>query len=84
MIAKLRDWLLRIWRSHLQFTLGIFTALAGVLEYVDAATINLVGGFFGPKYGLIVSRALQAAAGILIAYRARQVSRPAPPPPPIP
>jgi hypothetical protein len=84
MIAKLRDWLLRIWRSHLQFTLGLFTAAAGILEYVDAATINVVGTFFGPKYGLIVSRALQAVAGLLIAYRARQVSRPPLAPPPVP
>jgi hypothetical protein len=72
------DALRRFWNHHVQFALGVFTAMAGLLEYVDSQTINLVGSFFGPKYGPMVSKVLQCSAGLLIAYRARQVSRPPP------
>jgi hypothetical protein len=68
------SWITKFWYSHIQFFLGLFTAATGLLEYVDANTINLLGGFCGPKYGPVVSKGLQCGAGLLIAYRARQVS----------
>jgi hypothetical protein len=68
-------WFSKFWNSHIQFTLGAFEAGAGMLEYVDANTINLIGSFFGPKYGPIVSKAVQCGAGLAIAFLARQVRR---------
>jgi hypothetical protein len=68
-------WLAKFWNSHIQFTLGCLEAGVGALETIDANTINLIGGFFGPKYGPVVSKAVQVGAGLAIAFRARQVRR---------
>ncbi len=67
----LRTW----WEHYLQMSMGTLETAAGLLEYVDANTINLVGSFLGPKWGPLVSKGLQCGAGILTAYRAYQARR---------
>jgi len=71
----MKQWLVGFYNSHIQFTLGLLEAGVGALEYVDQATINLIGGFFGPHYGPMVSKAVQVGAGLAVAYRSRQVRR---------
>jgi hypothetical protein len=62
-------WLKNWWANHAQKTLGIAEVLFGAAEYVDQNTLNIVGGFLGPKWGPIVSKAIQCTAGLAIAYR---------------
>jgi hypothetical protein len=69
----MKAWFIKFWFSHTQLALGLFEAAAGSLEYIDANTINLVGGFFGTTYGPLVSKGLQVGSGLAIAFRARQV-----------
>lgn len=64
-----------IWRNHGSLLFSGFNALAGMLEYIDQNTINLVGGFFGPHYGPMVSRGIQVGCGLLVAHRSYRVNR---------
>lgn len=72
---KPRSWLRSHWEEHGTKLLGGFEALIGLLEYVDQATINLVGGLFGPKYGPVVARGIQIGSGLLVARRGFMNSR---------
>jgi hypothetical protein len=68
-------WLRNFYHNHIQAAMGLVEAGAGLLEYIDMNTVNLVGGFLGPKYGPIFSKAIQIGAGLMTAYRAIQVRR---------
>lgn len=63
------------YRNYLQTAMGFVEMGAGLLEYVDMNTVNLVGGFLGPKYGPIFSKSIQIGAGLMTTYRAIQVRR---------
>lgn len=58
-----------LWRHHGTKILGLFEFAIAMLEFVDANTINLVGGLLGPKWGPLVSKAIQGLAGLAIARR---------------
>lgn len=64
-----KNWFARQWHDHGTKIMGIGIALAGMTEYIDAQTLNLVGGAMGPKWGPIVSKAIQVMAGLMIAKR---------------
>lgn len=49
--------------------MGIAIAVAGMTEYIDAQTVNLIGGALGPKWGPIASKAIQCTAGLMVAKR---------------
>jgi len=69
------SWLRNFYRSHIQAAMGLLEMGAGLLEYVDMNTVNMVGGFLGPKWGPIFSKSIQIGAGLMTAYRASQVGR---------
>jgi hypothetical protein len=77
-------WLRDVWHSHGTKVLGFATAAVGLIEYVDSATINLVGSFLGPKWGPVASKGLQVAAGLMVAHRGYMNTNRNRPPPPIP
>ena len=70
------NWLKQIWCDHGTKILGFFEAAVGLIEFVDQNTINLVGGFFGPRWGPFVARGIQIGSGILVARRGYRNSRP--------
>lgn len=68
-------WLRNFYHNYLQTAMGFVEMGAGLLEYIDMNTVNLVGGALGPKYGPIFSKSIQIGAGLMTAYRAIQVRR---------
>ena len=69
------NWLKNFYHGHIQAAMGFVEMFAGLLEYIDMNTVNMVGGFLGPKYGPIFSKSIQIGAGLMTAYRAIQVRR---------
>lgn len=63
------------YERYIQTTMGFIEMGAGLIEYIDMNTVNLIGSFFGPKYGPIVSKSIQIGAGLMTAVRAIQVRR---------
>lgn len=63
------------YHGYIQTAMGFVEMSAGLLEYIDMNTVNLIGGIFGPKYGPIFSKSIQVGAGLMTAYRAIQVRR---------
>lgn len=57
------------WQLHGTKILGIGTAAVGMLEYVDAQTVQAINLVLGPKYGPMASHGLVAVAGLLTAKR---------------
>jgi hypothetical protein len=68
-------WLRNFYHQYIQTAMGFVEIGAGLLEYIDMTTVNLVGGFLGPKWGPIFSKSIQIGAGLMTAYRAIQVRR---------
>lgn len=71
-----------LWRERGTLILGFVEMGAGLLEFVDANTLNLIGGVLGPKWGPIVSKGIQILAGLATARRSftnRPRAQPEPP-----
>lgn len=71
----MKAWLSKFYRDYIQTAMGFIEMGAGLLEYIDMNTVNLIGNFFGPKWGPVFSKAIQIGAGLMTAYRAIQVRR---------
>lgn len=71
----MKAWLTNFYHTKIQAAMGFLEMGAGLLEYIDMNTVNIVGGVLGPKYGPVFSKAIQIGAGLMTAYRAIQVRR---------
>lgn len=69
------NWLQNLWHHYAQTIFGMAEFFAGLAEFIDANTINIVGSFFGPKWGPIVSKSIQCGCGLVVAVRASQARR---------
>ena len=71
----MKAWLSNFYHGYIQTAMGFIEMGAGLLEYIDQNTLNLIGTVLGPKWGPIVSKGVQILAGLMTAYRAIQVRR---------
>lgn len=71
----MKAWLTNFYHSYIQTAMGFVEMGAGLLEYIDQNTLNVIGTVLGPKWGPIVSKGIQIGAGLMTAYRAIQVRR---------
>lgn len=69
------NWLRTFYREHIQAAMGTIEMFAGLIEFIDMNTVNLVGGLLGPHWGPIFSKSIQIGAGLMTTYRAIQVRR---------
>jgi hypothetical protein len=72
----MKTWFQWLWENHIQKVAGYAMAGIGALEYLDQQTIQLIGASLGPKWGPVVSRGIQVAAGLTVAIRAHQSRKP--------
>ncbi len=61
----LKQW----WADHGTKILGYGSMIVGMLEVLDAHTVQVIQSVFGPKYGPIVSGVIQVLSGIAVARR---------------
>lgn len=61
----LKQW----WKDHGTKILGFGSMVLGAVEMLDAHTIQIVQSTLGPRWGAIVSGALQIVAGFAVAQR---------------
>ncbi len=69
------NWLRNFYHNYIQTAMGFVEMGAGLIEYIDMNTVNVIGSFFGPKWGPIFSKSIQIGAGLMTAGRAIQVRR---------
>lgn len=62
-----------LWKKHGTKVIGYVSAVAGIVEFIDMKTVNLIETSF-PKYGPYVSHGILIASGVMTAYRGHKNS----------